>query len=143
MQRNNSGVSYPYTIQNALSITGSDQGSNLFYYFFDWQVDVAPTSCPSVRLPVTVNVNSTVGISETSGRDLNVYPNPAKDKLYIETATPFEATLMMYDQAGRMLINEMMNTEKYGIDISHLEAGIYNLKVQNNEQQYIYKIIVQ
>ncbi len=142
-KRNDTGVSYPYTIQNALSITGSDQGSSRYYYFFDWQVDVAPISCPSTRLLVTVTVTGTVGINEVAAHDMKIYPNPAKDKLFIEMENPLKSMITISDQVGRILQTETIQGKNNTIDISGIAAGIYHLKVQRENSEYIYKVIIQ
>lgn len=59
LYRNNSGASYPYTINGLLSITSSNSTSSpstFFYYLYDWEVQESPcTSAPAV---VNVNVDS-------------------------------------------------------------------------------------
>ncbi len=57
LYRNNSGINYPYTLQNVLSIKYSSASSNptgYYYYFYDWVV--RGPSCISPRVPVTARV---------------------------------------------------------------------------------------
>ncbi len=140
LARNNSGVNYPYTVQNVLSITGSDQGSAFYYYFYDWQIEITNT-CPSAYVPVTVFVTGSVGVNEAAASGIKVYPNPASDKLYIEheIATDFIVTLT--DQSGRTVKDELMNKSGY-LDVSNVAAGIYSLKLQNEAKQFIYKVVI-
>lgn len=56
LYRNNSGVSYPYTIPNYLSITGSSGGTAFYYFFYDWEIVKSSQVCVSSRVPATVNV---------------------------------------------------------------------------------------
>ena len=56
LYRNNAGVSYPYTIPNYLSITGSSAGSAFYYFFYDWEITKPAQVCFSSRVPATVNV---------------------------------------------------------------------------------------
>jgi len=56
--RDKSGCTYPYTIPNLLSITGSSATqapTSYFYYFYDWEVE--PQSCSSQRVMVAAYIN--------------------------------------------------------------------------------------
>lgn len=57
LYRNNSGVSFPYTIPGLASIKTSSAGTGYYYFFYDWKVREAP--CRSPRVPVTAVLNST------------------------------------------------------------------------------------
>ncbi len=66
LYRLNSGVSYPYTIANLVSIKSSSATSNptsYYYYFYDWEVK--GPDCISARVPVHVTVLSTPNASFT------------------------------------------------------------------------------
>ena len=55
LYRNNSGPSYPYTLNGVVSITNSSAGQAGFYYgFYDW--DITTPSCTSARVPLTVSI---------------------------------------------------------------------------------------
>lgn len=58
LYRNNAGASYPYTLDNMLSIYSSNAtGTNIlnyYYYFYDWEVK--ERGCTSAPTAVTVNV---------------------------------------------------------------------------------------
>ncbi|MES2620698.1 MAG: FG-GAP-like repeat-containing protein, partial [Bacteroidota bacterium] len=58
LYRNNSGASYPYTIPNLISVTGSQAGSAFWYAYYNWQVEEQPVTCTSVRVPVIASVNA-------------------------------------------------------------------------------------
>jgi PKD repeat protein len=59
--RNNSGVSYPYKIDNVLSIKHSSASSapmSYYYYFYDWEI--VEGECVSPRIPVNAYVYDTL-----------------------------------------------------------------------------------
>ncbi len=57
LYRNNTGAAYPYTIPGLVSITGSSAASTAYYYFFyDWEVQ--EPGCSSLRVPITVTVDT-------------------------------------------------------------------------------------
>lgn len=47
------GSSYPYNVENVVSITGSTEGAAFYYYFYDWAIEF-PYYCG--RIPVDIGV---------------------------------------------------------------------------------------
>jgi len=68
------------------------------------------------------------GISEVSqeSSSVNIYPNPAKDKFFIECG--IFGTIKLYDMFGKEVLNQNING-KSEINISHLSKGIYNINI--------------
>ena len=56
LYRNNSGATYPYTLNNVASITGSSAGSAFYYYLYDWTLNLA--DCIGPRVPVTATIGN-------------------------------------------------------------------------------------
>ena len=55
--RNNTGVNWPYNIENIVSITGTNAGNaNYYYYFYNWEIYYGD-ECISARTPVTATIN--------------------------------------------------------------------------------------
>jgi hypothetical protein len=66
------------------------------------------------------------------------YPNPATDFLQLENI-PKEAHLMLFDIQGTEQLNTTTNTSL--LDISHLHAGVYTLKIESKNGQQVYKVV--
>jgi Zn-dependent metalloprotease len=65
LYRNNTGASYPYSIPNLVTITGSSAGSAFYYYFYNWEVQ--GEDCVSPLTPVTVELpNLTAGFTSSN-----------------------------------------------------------------------------
>jgi hypothetical protein len=70
---------------------------------------------------------------------LKIYPSPAKDLLYIETATvdPTMETIRVYDNLGKVAaVNNTYQNGKWQLDVSLLPAGVYHIRYQNGGEQY-------
>jgi Ig-like domain CHU_C associated/Lysyl oxidase len=63
LYRNSGGVSYPYTIQDLVSVKNSSAGTQYYYYCYDWEVQGTSTTCTSTRTQVTATVNQSVALS--------------------------------------------------------------------------------
>ena len=76
-------------------------------------------------------------IAEQNNSDIRVYPNPAQNTLYIQSAETVEQ-VSIYDISGRMLLQ----TTRQSIDISHLANGIYIIKVKTATGETLKRIVV-
>ncbi|MCX7768656.1 MAG: T9SS type A sorting domain-containing protein [Flavobacteriales bacterium] len=63
----------------------------------------------------------------------SVFPNPAKDKLYIKTPVSTSFQIILTDFNGRILMKTAGNSGFLDLDIEHLEAGCYFLNLQAHE----------
>jgi hypothetical protein len=147
LRRNSSGVSYPYTISNLLSITSSDRGNGFYYYFYNWVVELPPTVCVSDRVPVFVNVIT--GIRDPlESAGIRLYPNPSGGVLHVAfgTAQPVATVLRITDLAGRTLSRYdyagLAAGETVTVDQSRLAAGTYLLQVESGGQATTHRFSV-
>jgi len=74
-----------------------------------------------------------------------IYPNPTQSSITIELPTqPSKNTaLTISNTNGQQLITQPISEPQTEIDISHLPAGIYIIKVWNDEDVMIQKVIKQ
>jgi hypothetical protein len=77
-------------------------------------------------------------IQELSPSEINIYPNPAKDIIYIESSVKIEQAAI-YDISGRML-KQIINPSQE-INVSGLANGIYLVKVKTGQGESVHKII--
>jgi len=81
--------------------------------------------------------------------DVNIYPNPVRDKLTLQFAAPIteELNYTMYDIGGRkILIGKLpLLKEEVNIDINSIKSGIYMLQItgKNHEIKWSNKIVIE
>ena len=75
-----------------------------------------------------------IGIKEVyNSTKINVYPNPAKDKITVSTDSPLSnAKIEIYTVSGKLIKTSML--DKNRIDINELSPGSYIIKVYNNKE---------
>ncbi|MCS6979465.1 MAG: FG-GAP-like repeat-containing protein [Flavobacteriales bacterium] len=133
-RRNSTGVSYPYDIDNLISITNSSFGLQYYYYFYDWQVEKAPEYCQSARVPVTAEVKPTVSVHMAESTNLKVYPNPALDHFMVQTPEIKEVvSVQLLDLSGRILQHVTLRPQSGSsvqIQRGDLASGAYILRLQ-------------
>lgn len=74
---------------------------------------------------------------------LLVYPNPAKDRFYVELENAENATIMVLNAAGQaMQLEEQVENENLvAFDMSDLSAGVYYVTVKTNKGTQTKKIV--
>jgi photosystem II stability/assembly factor-like uncharacterized protein len=87
----------------------------------------------------TINGGSPpVGINEkTQTTSLEIYPNPAKEKIIIEpteSGSNMNGTCSIYGTIGQELIRQQVQGSKVEINVSSLPTGIYFIRLVNNEK---------
>ena len=84
------------------------------------------------------------GVSEPlieKNLDLNIFPNPVKDKLNINLSIPATYTFDIYDSLGRLVFHSKELSEHFVLDVNNWTKGVYTLKVMQNNKVSFYKFI--
>jgi len=62
--------------------------------------------------------------------DLEVYPNPATDKVFVNVTKPTD--IAIYNIAGKVVIQKRVNSSRESINLSNLPSGLYLIRSLNN-----------
>ena len=80
------------------------------------------------------------GIEEIAS-PLLLYPNPVKDKVYIETQT-LTQTIEIYDIYGRQQVTETTSHQgSWVVDVTNFKSGVYFIKVATENGELVKRII--
>ncbi|MFD0835338.1 T9SS type A sorting domain-containing protein [Mariniflexile aquimaris] len=86
--------------------------------------------------------DATLGISKNQIEGLNIYPNPAKDYITVESKSVKISSVAMYNLLGAQVISEkaLINSR---LNVSGLAKGIYMLKVNAEGASTTKKIVIE
>jgi hypothetical protein len=70
-----------------------------------------------------------------------VYPNPAKNKIFVRVDSQSEKSIRIIDVTGRLIKRVTDNDILSGIDISELHSGIYFLEISENRNRSVTRIV--
>ncbi|MEA3494668.1 MAG: M4 family metallopeptidase [Bacteroidota bacterium] len=107
---------------------------------------LAENGCGFDSTTKTINITSSIEDANIID-NLNIYPNPANNKLNIsfETINSEDVSIQFINILGKTFITKKIkgkiNNHKTEIDISNLPKGIYFIKIKNKEGAIIKKII--
>lgn len=104
-------------------ISGWHYGLYYQWYIANTTQPVAWVDLVYDRLVFSLDTFSKVSINEVAFEEMNVFPNPANNRLNIVINNPHLYNFQITDLSGKILINEKLNTNS--IDISALEKGMY------------------
>lgn len=100
-------------------------------------VDIDELRIGSSWADVTPKIPASLKKNEIQG--LNVYPNPAKDFVYVHSESGLEKQVQIFDMTGKKVLNTNTNSQ---IDISNLKKGIYVMRIKENGKEATKKLII-
>ncbi|MFW5705678.1 MAG: lectin like domain-containing protein, partial [Bacteroidota bacterium] len=88
-----------------------------------------------------ISVEIITSIGENTLQQVQVYPNPAKDKVSISGVQNWPVNVEITDIKGQVVMkSESMNNGT--VSVNHLRKGIYMIRISNEDQQVIRKLVV-
>jgi D-alanyl-D-alanine carboxypeptidase len=90
--------------------------------------------------------NLSVGIDEQyADKLINVYPNPANSNVTVSipTSVAQNYNISLYDMPGKCIYTEKGDKDEYTLNTEFVQTGMYLLKIQSENKQYLKKIIIQ
>jgi hypothetical protein len=96
--------------------------------------------CESKPKLMNVLVTNSAGIGKVYKNELLIYPNPTKDRLFLNFS---EGEYTIFDAASRAVIKGNVLKEKSFIDLDVLVNGIYFINLKNSKGNFWSKIVVE
>jgi hypothetical protein len=84
-------------------------------------------------VPQTLIVTQEVGttaVSNLQGSHIKMYPNPAKDVLYVDGFSA-NAMLSLFDVTGKLLFTQRLSSKQ--VNIRHLANGLYMIRITDKK----------
>ena len=123
-------------------IAGANQSSYIATQTGDYYVSITDINgCSSESGIVHVEVSGIEDINQTS---FGIYPNPFNEFVTIRSKKMNQGiiTLRLFNISGQ-LISGPLRTDRSEqmLDLRDLPTGMYTLKIQGKDQEYVYKLI--
>jgi hypothetical protein len=133
------------------SITGTNvngaDSDNVYYFFYDWNVETPTFECASPRVEVQVTV---LGIDEISSvNSVSIYPNPATEQftLTFNNTVSSQMQVNLIDATGRIVASKKafagIGKNNVDMNVSELAAGIYQLQMMKDGEVASRAIIIE
>ena len=80
------------------------------------------------------------GIELNGPNRVNIYPNPASDKIYISNLKEDNISIKVYDIKGRLVLENKVSNKEY-LNISKLSKGVYQINFEASNWSETRKLI--
>ena len=108
------------------------------YEFFIWAINECDDFVHSPTLTFTTKCDITQEDIKEITHKLEIFPNPVKDEIFIESDSPIEK-VELYSLAGNLLLSESKFSKK--LSVSVLLPGVYMLKIYTNKGLTVGKVV--
>jgi hypothetical protein len=85
----------------------------------------------------TIIIEASLSTEDNSKNIVKVYPNPVKDKLFIQGLLK-PTKISVYNVLGKLILSKITLNE---INVNNLQSGIYIIKVKEEQKQIVRKFI--
>lgn len=135
-------TTWGYDIESELSYFITDRAGNIWQIIF---TDFGGTTTGDINF--TKELISAVSIDEVSAINLGLYPNPAASQVTFlyDNLNEDLATVTVYDLQGKVVYSNEFYGEgfnKQTVDVSFLNAGIYNVIIKSENRVGTQKLII-
>ncbi|MFH1051865.1 MAG: trypsin-like serine protease [bacterium] len=127
--------------------TGMDTDTAVVLRKYDGEILFAIKGVDFVPSKPVIFCNGVVDVEEYYSFNFHIYPNPASDKLFINTNTVFnkESEILIYDLIGNVFYHENDNIN-FGknriIDISNFASGMYYIRISSGKDVVVKQFFV-
>jgi hypothetical protein len=112
---------------------------------FKWDIQIVgdgATTAGTYRIDdFRIFANQGVGMTSIEHADIQLYPNPVSDVLYIK-GLPSGARFQIIDATGRVIEKgNVLGAEQWNVPTDHWSPGYYGLEIQTNEVRWMERIV--
>lgn len=125
---------------------GDGNSSNLInpihYYINTGNYQIKLIISNACGLDTVIKQVTITNLLENNENSIYIYPNPAKDNIFISSLNDKIISFEIFDIYGNKIIKREENSKNFVIDISYLNKGIYFIKLQTNNYNEVRKILL-
>lgn len=104
-----------------------------------YEVRVTAENGCSRTLQTDVKIDPILSVAGNEEKWLNIFPNPTKSRITLETILPGESRVIFYDQAGRLVLLKHFRL-KTEVTIA-VPSGVYNYRFTNGSREVSGKLV--
>lgn len=88
-------------------------------------------------------LNETLSIysSESNLNQIQLYPNPFTHQIFIENPTQEDFSVKVYNFQGQLILNQMVSYQKFTIDSTDWQQGLYVISLENETTKIVNKFV--
>jgi hypothetical protein len=130
-----------YILNVGLDLNNRPNPQVMFFNMGNWESSTAPGVI--MFRPFLYDETSGIYNSPSEAKLLQIYPNPASDRLWFrlpDSSEGEEIRLRIYDTSGRMVHHSVIRSQP--LDLSGFTPGIYFIRAMAGDQSYYSKLLI-
>lgn len=136
---NQASASYQWIDCNTSSfISGANSQSYVPTTNGSYAVEITSGNCTERSECI---VFDSLGINEFLDEDIEVFPNPVSNSLYIETSIGQNLDYSLFDISGKKVLNGITKERLNKLNVKSLAKGVYFLNISSSEKSSTYKVL--
>lgn len=129
------GTEQANLLSNLKKIVFADK--NLFIYSVNGPaVSYSLPSVSKLYFSSTITSSLSGSVAETNTA-ISIFPNPAKDNIYFQNVPDQPTPVSIHRIDGLWILNTQVSSISKAIEVSHLESGVYILRINNQVFKFI------
>ena len=135
-------LSYTFTIDNETVVNMTAQNGK--FYLTPMNYGYASINIMGTDIRGESVAQSFKVLVRNSKQDMDVYPNPMVDKLYIRTSEEVDATIDVVAASGNIVINKTAHISPFEpviLDVTGLSGGMYTVIVKYADKTLKYNVV--
>lgn len=94
--------------------------------------NLANTSASNMMPATILKFKNTIGFDESKISKLSVYPNPARDHLWLSEAFAKDVEVSVFNLSGQQKLKTILPEGEQRINLKNLASGVYLLKIEDH-----------
>ncbi|MFK7980561.1 MAG: T9SS type A sorting domain-containing protein [Saprospiraceae bacterium] len=103
---------------------------------------ISPEQTRPAKAGIYFDQELSTSLEVVDNNALSVYPNPTKDKVFLEYEGKEAFSIQVYSAIGQLVLEDEYpaNSTRYSIDLGSFSAGMYQLRLSTATKQIVKKI---
>ncbi len=119
------------------NLSGGTQVKNTGYIYFDYNEPVVTNTTLN-----TIDLNAGVHELGANATELQVYPNPATEKVIVATSKNSPSTITITDLLGKTVKEIKTSEMQTEVNVSDMQGGVYFIKLTQDNISHVKKVVV-
>ena len=143
LYRNTTGVNFPYTSDGNITINGTTNGSDFYFYFYNWEI--SSISCYSKHEKVIAYIDGIWGINKIDDLDFSVVPNPNNGIFEIISDWNIDnnTNLTITDISGKIIYYDKLINNHQLIQLKNIDKGVYIVNINSELKSSQKRVVIQ
>ncbi|CAA6829610.1 MAG: internalin, putative [uncultured Aureispira sp.] len=132
---------FTYTIDQVTNLTNGSTINNQAAIYFDFNPPIfTNTTLHTIGenyIPIVLDMTE----AWVEEMQVHLYPNPTAGLVYLEQLEAKELQIKVFDNLGRIVLQEKSNDRQATLDLSQLAQGMYYINIQQDKKVSTHKVV--